>query len=409
MLLAASGFLSASETAFFSLGFIKIRAFRSHGGPREKRVAGMMTRPRQLIITIIIGNESVNIAASSFVGAYLIDIFGPKGMWLAIGLMACLLLIFCEIIPKTLAVTYSEKYALFSAPLLKALTVVTGSLHWVVSRLAGGFLPKPENKHQAETITGDEFRTLVEKGGEAGALDREEEEIIYNILELEEIPVSSLMIPRTELLALDVRTRTSRVLAELRDRPYSRIPVYENNIDNIVGVLYVKDLLTSRSRRRLQPNRPIGDFAKKPFIVPEGMKAGELFLEFRRQRTHLAVVVDEYGGTAGIITMDDLLNQLVEDASGDLSLERGLYQEISPGIYYVSGKMSLEEFNRLFSSRFSHQDINTIGGMLFHLFGRLPRRGEVLKSSNLRLRVVSVTENRIGEIRVERVKKGETP
>ena len=407
ILLAASAFFSASETAFFSLGFIKLRSFQSHGSPREERVAGMMVRPRQLIVTILIGNELVNISASSFMGAFLMDILGPGGLWFAIGLMAVLILIFAEIIPKTLAVTYPAKYAFFAAPILQRFSVLTRLPNLVIRRIIGSLTSSPESKDQAELITHDEFKSLVEEGRQTGVLDKKEEEIIYNILELEDLPISSLMRPRTELFAMEEGTPIGQTLMELRDKAFSRIPIYSENIDNIVGVLYLKDLLTARARGRLQYDKPLKDVAKKPLIVPESMKSGELLLEFRKHRTQLAVVVDEYGGTAGIVTMEDLLNQLFEDSSRDLSLERGLYQEISPGIFYVSGRMPLEEFNRLFSSGISHPEIKTIGGMLFHLFGRLPRRGEVLHSANLRFRVVSVEENRIVEMKVEIIGGGE--
>jgi putative hemolysin len=405
VLLAASAFFSASETAFFSLSFIKLRKLKSRGDRRGDLAARMMVRPRKLIVTILIGNELVNIAASSTIGAYLISLFGPQGTWYAVGIMTLTILIFGEVIPKSLAVSYPEKYALFAAPVLHRFASLTYLPNLIIRRLLRPFLRDSDGGAE-DLITEDEFRQMVREGGKAGVLDRGEADIIHNILELEDIPVSSLMVPRTDVFALEEGLAVKEAMERIRARGLSRIPVYREDPDHIVGVLHVKDLLLARARGTLAVSSPVGKFVKKPFITPEKMKADELFMELRNRRTHLAVVVDEYGGTAGIVTMDDLLNQMFEDHSRDISLEKGLYREVSPGIFLLSGKMPMDEFNRLFLTEFEYPEINTIGGVLLHLFGRLPRRGEVLGSGNLRFTVTSVEKHRIAGVKVEILVRG---
>lgn len=401
LLMIASAFFSGAETAVFSLNFIKIRHLQARAGKRGRLLAKMVVRPKQLISTILIGNDLINITASAMVGAYMMEVLGPKGRWYAFVLMAFLILVFGEILPKTLAVKYPVGISLFAAPIMYRLYWLVSVPNRVIQLLVGGIVRIMGGEKEADLITEDEFKVLVREGRKSGVLDRDEEDIIYNILELGDTAAADLMVPRTEIFAVEEKTPLARVLELHHSKTYSRIPVYSKDIDNITGILYIKDILLAISKKQLSPTATAGGAARKPFIVPETMRTDMLFVELRNRRVHLAVVVDEYGGTAGIVTMEDLLKQLFEDISRDFSPRKGLCEKIGAGVYSISGKMPLEEFNRLFNVDMSAQDIKTVGGLLFHLFGRLPRRGEVLRSGGLIFKVTAVEEHRIAGVRVE--------
>ncbi len=409
LLLFASAFFSAAEAAFFSLNFLRVKHLQSRAGPRGHLVASLVVKPRQLIITILMGNELVNTAASSLVGAYLIGIMGAEGRWYAIGLMSFLLLIFGDITPKTLAVTYPQGFAMAAAPFLDSFSRLTAWPNLLIQGLTSRLVSLLGGEREPDLITEDEFKSLVKEGRKLGVLDRDEEDIIYNILELGDLTAADLMVPRTELFALEGGMPLGEVLEIIRGKPFTRIPVYEGDLDHIAGILYVKDLLVARAGRSLMFEAPASTMAKKPFTVHENMMADQLLMEFRGRGVQLALVVDEYGGTAGMITMEDLLGHIFEKIAGIASPHGGLQQKLAAGVWSVAGRMPLADFNQRFGMAFSEEHYNTLGGILLHLFGRLPRRGDVLRSGDYLFTVTSVAEQRIAGVRVEKVGPREMP
>jgi putative hemolysin len=401
LLLTGSAFFSASETAFFSLSFLRIRQLQARPGGRGEKVAKLLARPRSLITTILIGNEFINVTSSSLVGAWLMERLGEGGRWWAVALMSGLVLVFGEIVPKTLAVTHPAGFALAAAPLLGFFSRVTAFPAWAIGLVTGRIVRGFGVREEGDLVTEDEFKSLVREGSRIGALDRDEEDLIYNILELSDTPVAAFMIPRTEVFSLEEGATLEEAFEAIRSPGRSRIPVVRGGLDEIVGILYAKDLLVTRARGGVEPGATVAGVARKPFVVPETMRADELLVRFRRRRVHLAVVVDEYGGTAGIVTMDDLLRRMFEEVTRGEATGGEHARKVGAGAWAVSGRMPLDDFNALFGTIFEGDGFGTVAGLVLHLFGRLPRRGEVLRSGAFLFRVTEVEGNRVTGVRVE--------
>ena len=352
-MLLCSGFFSGSETSLFSLGRVeRYRAREEHETLVSRSLRALVERPRRLIVTILIGNELVNITISTltasltentFLGWISLDSIDPLLLKTVTTTAICfpLLLIFGEITPKTLALYNPRGYARFAAIPLRLFSSLIAPVRWVLASLANGAVrllfgefPKADLP-----ITEEEFRNLVDQSNEGGVLQETEREFIHNIFDFGETRVAEVMTPRTEMFCVQVDQELEEILAALERQPYSRIPVYEKDKDDIVGLLYCKDLLeiVSDPQRRARFN--LRALLRKPYFIPQSKKASDLFREFRINRIHLAIVVDEYGGVAGLVTMEDLLEELFgeildeyetleRDGKGALLRREGLYTSL---------------------------------------------------------------------------------
>jgi putative hemolysin len=394
-----SGFFASSEAALFSLTSLHLHKMREENSPFYNLVQKLIQLPKRLLITIIVANETVNILMSSVMAGIFIYILGDRGKWAAIAVTTPALLVFGETIPKTLAKMNPIRFSSFVSPLLSFIyrieSPVVAFLDGVSGRIIRllGF-----GERQAPGLLESEFRTLIDVGLEEGVLNRSQRDLIHRIFELGDTPVADIMTPRVDMFGIPLDTPVGRLKDEIIGYAYSRIPVYKDNPDNIIGVLYAKDLLTSLSQGN--ELNGISPLLRKPYFVPLERSAESLLKDFQKRKMHMAIAVDEYGGIAGLVTMEDILEALFGDIYDERDTRESLFHRIDDRTILVSGGMPVEDFNKLTGSSISTEDFDTVGGYVFHLFGRLPAKGEMVSSDGLVFRVERMAKARILRIRV---------
>ncbi|HYB70101.1 MAG TPA: hemolysin family protein [Candidatus Bathyarchaeia archaeon] len=400
VLLLVSALLSGAEAAYFSLGRTRLEELAEQEGKTPGPLVPLLKQPNELLVTLLVGITVVNIAASALAATIAGQIFGSIGLAVAIASMVFLLTVFGEVLPMTLAVEHPLRYAGWvSRPvgwlsiLLKPLRVGLGTFTALTLRIAGS----ARMKGQPE-ISEEELRTLVDVGAREGVVERSEREMIHKVFELEDTLVRAVMVPRPDMFCLDVTTRPERLLPLLRDQLHSRVPVYEDTVDQIVGVLYTKDLLPHVGG--LPASFDLRASLHPPYFVPESKRADALLREFQAKKLHLAIVVDEYGGTAGLVTLEDLLEELVGEIRDEYDEDERLIQRITPQSFRISGRLPIDELNAATGLRIPNEAFDTVGGWVLDLFGRVPHKGEKKESDGVRVAVEKVERTRVLEVLV---------
>jgi len=316
-------FFTTSEASLFALGRLRLRKLKEEGDPRHPLIESLLSRPRRLIISLLIGNETVNVAISSLTSALFISLWGDPAKWLAIPVVVMGILLLGEVLPKTLGVRHPDKIAPVVAYPVDRFVALVKPLHWIIRKVVdlvfrlAGVTPEPTRL----SLTEEEFKELVETGQREGALEEGEKRLIHRVFKFSDQTVRNIMTPRTSVLALPQTTRHREAVEALQENRFSRVPVYENSLDRVMGVLHAKELLRARGQRG-RDERGLRPFLRKAHFVPLSKKLDVLFREFQKQRIHLAVVVDEYGKTAGIVTLEDLLEELFGEINDELDEER---------------------------------------------------------------------------------------
>jgi putative hemolysin len=398
MLIVCSAVLTGAEAAYFSLGRARLSRLageRAQGGASPP----LIERPHDLLVTLLVGITVINIGGSALAAHVAHELVGPRfGPVLEMVAMIVLLTTFGEVLPMTVAVKFPERFLrIVNRPvawlgwLVTPVRIVLGGLTTLTVRLVG------RNRAAQPELSEDELRTLVDVGASEGVVEREEREMIHKVFELEDTLVRSVMVPRTDMFCLDVETPREEILPALRENLHSRVPVFEESIDVIVGILYTKDLLPYVAtglpadfdlRARLHP----------PYFVPESKRADALLQEFQAKKLHMAIVVDEYGGTAGLVALEDLLEELVGEIADEYDEPERLIQRIDASTFRVSGKLPVDELNSVTGLNISNEAYDTVGGWVLDLFGRVPRKAERLETPELVVTVEKVERTRVVEV-----------
>ncbi|PYO00053.1 MAG: hypothetical protein DMD91_11300 [Candidatus Rokuibacteriota bacterium] len=405
VLVACSAVLTGAEAAYFSLGRARLR--RLAGADGEPSRSALIEHPHDLLVTLLVGITVINIGAAALAATLAEDVFGARyGLVAEIVGMIVILTTFGEVLPMTFAVKYPERFLTLARRPVAWLSVVLtpvrstlGALTMLTVRIIGS-----ERQAQAE-LSEEELRTLVDVGAKEGVVEREEREMIHKVFELEDTLVRSVMVPRTDMFCLDVDTPREKVLPALRENLHSRVPVYEGSLDVIVGVLYTKDLLPHLAglpmdfdlRAQLHP----------PYFVPESKRADVLLQEFQAKKLHMAIVVDEYGGTAGLVALEDLLEELVGEIVDEYDEPERLIQKLDANTFRVAGKLPIDELNAVTGLSVSDKAYDTVGGWVLDLFGRVPRKSERLDTPELTVVVEKVERTRVVEVVVHLHKRAQ--
>ena len=399
ILLVCSAFFSGSEAALFSLNTVQIERLRERGGVVGRIIAAMLQRPTNLIITFLVGNEIVNVALAVTATSLALLLYGEGGEYMAIVATTIVLLLCGEVTPKSLAVRYPERVSRLVAWPIQAFAYTITPLRWGLRKLVDAVMGAHAERPIA-LITTEEFKTLVEISEDEGIIDQRERHLIQRVFEFAGHRVSQIMTPRTDIFALEVSEALATALPKIKDNRFSRIPVYEGTIDQIIGILYAKDLLPYSRHPELEVK--LRDLLHPVFFVPESKRIDDLLREFQRNKVHMAIVVDEYGGVSGLVTMEDALEELVGEIVDEFDIEEIMYRQIDAQTYVVSARLPLDEFNAKLGVSIPRGDADTIGGHVFHLFGKLPKRGEAISAHGLTFTIEHIKGTRILEIRVRR-------
>lgn len=401
-LLVCSAFFSSAETSFFSLTSRQLETLRFAKHPRIELIERMLNQPRRLIVTILIGNEFVNVAASVLSAALVIEFLGATSKWMNLLVMVPVLLLVGEITPKTLALRHNVAFAAAqSRPLAWFAWLITPLrevVRWIADLVITLLVGKERSR--GNIITGDMVRTLTEEAVGEGALDATEAAYINRVLDLRHMTAVDLMTPRSHIQFLPVDMPVAKMVKRIRKRGHTRIPVYRSKRDRIVGVLHARDL-RGKDLASLDANpAALRRLLRPPHFVPESKPAIELFHGMRARHQSLAFAVDEYGGVTGLVTMEDLLAHIFGERQLATSRKTSFHR-LGPGRYRLSGKMTVWEFNERAGTTLPATSANTIGGLLLAEQGELPRGGTIIEHGGLRFTVTAVHKNRIHTVIVD--------
>ena len=415
ILIALNAFFAAAEIAFISLNDAKIDLLVKEGNKKAKKIKAMLSNPSKFLSTIQIGITLAGFLSSAFASEAFASELAPVlynlipvisiSAWnsIAIVLITIILsyftLVFGELVPKRVAMKNYEKIAFATIGVIRAIAIVTAPFVRfltfstnIISKIFG------VSETEEETVTEEEIRMMVDVGQEKGAIDKEEREMINNIFEFNDKTVSEIMVPRTEIYALDMNLSISKVLEELSDEcRYSRIPVYDETVDSIKGIVYIKDILLHDKSKNVK----IKNLIKEAYFVPETKPVNELFEELRKNRKQIAIVVDEYGGTSGIVTMEDILEEIVGEIYDEFDEVKTTFEKIDENTYLLSGSISIYDVEKLLDITVPDGDFDTLSGYLVEELGRIPKEKEniLIETLEVNYKVESVKDKRIVRVK----------
>ena len=415
LLILANGFFASSEIALISSRKSHIKQLAEKGHRKAQLVDKLQSKPDLFLATIQVGITLVGTLASVVGGARIVDLLQPliekipsapiqnASESIAIGIVVMLityfLLVVGELVPKYLALAYPEKIAFKTVGPINVLSklafIFVNMLSTSSRSLVSIFVKRVP--HESGFVTDEELKFIVHEGKTKGVFDQTEEELIRSALEFTDTTVRNVMIPRTEIVALDIKVDQQQVVRTLTEYGYSRVPVYKENLDNIVGIIYAKDIINLLQNRELII---LDDIIRKPYFVPDSKKISELLKEFQKKRIHLAMVLDEFGGTAGLITLEDIVEEIVGEIRDeyDQEEEEKIYF-LSDNLAIVSASLFLGDFNEKFGTDLP-EEFNTVGGYLTSILGRIPTLDEEIKSGNLTFVIYEKVGHRLKKIKV---------
>lgn len=396
VLLALSGFFSGSETALLSLDKLRVRFLQQKERAGADKLAKLLDNPDRLLSGILVGNNLVNIAASVIATGLFVGYFGEQGELITVLVLTPILLIFSEVCPKTYAAQYPEKTSFFVLNPIRFVVWVLTPVVLVVStlsRLLTSFFRAEDV--ESLSVSEDEIRAIIEVGEETGVVAAEQRRMLHGIFDLSETRVRDVMIPRTEVTGLDVAANFHQVLAVVQHARHSRFPVYSESLDSIVGVVHSKDVLDFIGRT---DQFLLADICRKPYFVPESKRIAVLLQSFRQKREHMAIVVDEYGGVEGIVTLEDVVEEIVGEIHDEYDIEEVDFRQLSPGRFLVDGAVSVRTVNRRFKLELPEDHVTTLAGYLLRVMGKIPEEGESVEEDGILFRVKRMDERRIEEV-----------
>jgi putative hemolysin len=393
-----SAFFSSSETALMSMDRLRVKYLAEKERPGAKRLEALLSKPDDLLSAILVGNNLVNIMISVFATALFLDLFGQGGELMTILILTPILLIFSEVCPKTYAATYPEKLSFrvlhpirFFMWMLRPVTAVVSG----VSRILTHFL---RGKIQAPLISEDEIRSIIGFGEDEGVVAEDQRRMLHGIFDLSQSRVRDVMVPRTEVVGISVDAAFQDVVKLTAQARHSRFPVYDGNLDNVVGVIHSKDVLSYLDK----PDQfSLRELARPPFFVPEAKPIESLMQAFRRKHLHLAMVVDEYGGVEGICTLEDIVEEIVGEIHDEYDEEDILVKPLGSNRYLIDGSAAIRYINKRFELNLSEEHVNTLAGFLLNSLGSIPEVGASCEVDDVLFTVREVEDRRIEQIEVQ--------
>lgn len=403
-LIMLSALFSGSETAIISVSEAKIRSLIKKGVKSAKVLEKLKKDPHKLLITILIGNNLVNIGASVISTVVFTEFFGSSGLGIATGVMTLFILIFGEITPKSFATKYSVQIALFVCRIIYVLQYVFAPIIWLLNKIVVLLMKTIKTDIKENRVSEEEIKAIIDISAEEGSILKTEKELIKNVLQFNDIHVEEVMTPRVAMDALPIDSTLQEAIDFVIKKSHSRIPIYEDTIDNIVGIITIKDVLILSEKYNVNKKLENVDL-KKPIVVPVSKKIDTLFKEFQQARTHIAVVIDEYGGTAGIVTLEDLLEEIVGEIIDESDVEEMPIQDMSEYEIMAHGVTKLEDINDYLDIKIQGNEKEPISAFILDKLHRFPKEGEVIKLPHANIKVVKMHGNKILRVNIEKNQK----
>lgn len=407
ILLFLSAFFSSAETSLTTANRIRIKNLAEEGSKRAAIMLKVVDDSGKMLSAILIGNNIVNIFASSLATVLATRVLGNKGVGIATGVLTVLILVFGEISPKTLATIHAEKLALLYAPVIYYLMIVLTPIIFIINKLSLGFLKilrvDPNDKNN--TMTENELRTIVDVSHEDGVIESEERQMIYNVFDFGDSLAKDIMVPRVDMIFAHVDATREELIEIFKKEKFTRLPIYEESTDDVIGILNIKDLLLYENDVEFH----VRDILREAYFTYEYKKTSELMIDMRQDSNNLAIVLDEYGATAGLITLEDLLEEIVGEIRDEYDEdEENLIRKLSDQEYLIEGSMKLDDVNDALGLSFQSEDYDSIGGLIIELLDRLPEEHESVETEDgIRLEVEKIDKNRIDTVRLTIPEKSE--
>jgi len=398
-LLVLSALFSSSETALTTVNRIRIRTLAGQGDKRAMTLLAVLQNPEKMLSVILIGNNVVNLYASSLATTVTLSLFGSKMVGVATGILTLAVLVFGEVAPKTMASRNAEQIALRAAGPVKVLMWLFTPLVFVVNNLARLVMKLfgADRPGKRELMTAEELRTIVQVGHEEGVIENSERKMIDNVFDFGDRSARDIMIPRIDMTCIDMEAGYDELMEVVREEKYTRIPVYKESADTIVGILNIKDLLF---RAQDKPFR-IAELMRKPLFTYEQKKTSELMVEMRKNYTNLAIVLDEYGVTAGMVTMEDILEEIVGEIRDEYDRdEEKSIRRIAPNTYLIEGNVKIDDVNEVLQLHLASEDYESIGGYVLEQLEHFPKEGECVTKGGISFTVTRMEQTRIAEVKL---------
>ena len=399
LLLILSAFFSSAETALTTVNRIRIRSLAEDGNKRAAIVLKILDQQDKMLSAILIGNNIVNLSSSSLATLLATEIFGSAGAGIATGILTLCILVFGEISPKSLAAANSEKLSMLYAGIIYNLMTVLTPVIFIVNLLARGFmwLLHADMDYKDDAYTEDELRVIMDVSHEEGVIESEERRMINNVFDFDDSCAKDIMVPRIDMQFIDVEATYEDVLDAIRTQMYTRMPVYEDTTDNVIGILNIKDLILIGRTEDFQ----VRNYMREAYYTYEFNKTSELFMDMKNNSISMAIVLDEYGATAGLVTLEDLIEEIVGEIRDEYDAdELNDIKKLSDREYSIDASMRLDDLNDALELDFQSEDYDSLGGLVIGLLDRLPEAGETVRDGAYTFTVESIDKNRIERIRL---------
>jgi putative hemolysin len=405
--LLCAAFCAAAETALVFANKAQLQRSSEEGSTRAKIALGLALNRDRLHGSLLLAENLLLSLAVALVAVAAFDVFGGNAA-VVVATSVCMgvvIVLFAKLVPKGIAARYPEGFALLAAyplrPIVNFIAPLAGTLARTADIIAGPTSPK--SLSCTSVVTEEDIKAMINLGEEEGALKEEERELLHKIFEFGDTVASEAMRPRTEIVSVASSATVQNVLALVSEHGYSRYPVIENTVDTVTGIIYIKDLLIAMAAGEVKREESIGQFIRQAYFIPENKRVSELLAEMQRDKFQIAIVIDEFGGTAGLVTLEDLIEEIVGSIHDELEVGERDVEIVDEKNVVVSGQSEIDEVNELLDTGLQSKDFNTIGGFLFGLFGRMPRAGEQLRYKDLKFEVLELDGRKIDKIKITKL------
>jgi CBS domain containing-hemolysin-like protein len=399
-LIALAALLAAAETAISRMSRVRAYHLQDEGRRGAKAVVRIAEEPARYLNVVLLLTLLVQLGGTTLAAVVAIRHLHQVGEWVATGVMTLLLFMFAEVTPKTFAVQQTDRVALRLAPVIVAVTVAVGGIAKSLISVANAIMPG-KGLPQGPFVTEQEIKAMAEMASEEEVIEEGEKELIHSIFEFGDTLVREVMVPRPDIVAAPVDSSMRQVLDLVLRHGFSRIPVYRTTLDDVAGVVYAKDLL--RHLHAGKENVALDSIMREPFFVPETKNIDDLLREMQMRRVHIALVTDEYGSVAGLVTIEDLLEELVGEIADEYDREEPQIEPVDDQTYRVNGRLSIDDVNELLDVKLPHEEWDTVAGLMYGLLGAVPTQGETVTYDNITLTAEKVQGRRIAKVLLRKV------
>ena len=400
-LIIMSAFFSASETAVMSVSKVRIRHLKENGVKGASVLEKLIDQPKKLLSSILVGNNAVNIAATSISTSLFMSIFGNQGIAMATLVMTVLVLVFGEVTPKTLAANNKERVSLSFAKILRVVIIVLTPFVFIINIVTSIIFKifRIKDDDPKSLVTEEDLKIMVNVGHEEGVLEHEEREIINNVFEFGDMKAEDAMVQRVDMVAIDVESSYEDILEVFKEEKLSRMPVYKENIDDIIGILNIKDIIFLTDEE--EENFNVEKYMREAFFTYEFKKISQLLEEMKLAKTQIAIVLDEYGGTSGLLTIEDLVEVLVGDIEDEYDEDEEEIVKVAENEYIVDGGTKLTDVNEYLYNELESDEFDSIGGYIMGYINGLPEEGQEIElDESTKVKVLSLDKNRIEKLQI---------